>query len=354
MILDKENIKQRPKGIWEGKNIIGIDFSNNPIYETIYGNTYEEVSKILKIKDISYPKRFCLFEEKINEWLEYEKISLKVSTYSYYHTVVDNHIRKELGIIPLNELDNKIISNFINKLYLKHISESTIKQILKILKQIFKFCNLEIKLNMPKSKRKEISILSDDENDILLKYLYNNMNNKNFSILLSIKLGLRIGEVCALKWSNFDLSSGLVKIEKTVERIKNYDTSINSKTRLLLIDAKTDHSIRVLPLSNSLIEIVNKLIKNENKDSFILTSKDNYMDPRTFFNYYKKVLNTCGIKNTYHCLRHTFATKCVDNGLNIKAVSEILGHSNIQTTLSLYVHPDLNKTRDFFNEKLTY
>lgn len=326
----------------------------NSLYEELLDSILDEVKE--KFLNLNNDKtQHFLFNDKLDEWLEYKNITTKKSTYAYYHFIIDKHIRPYFKETEVDYLDKNIVNDFVKyKLSDENISDSTVRQILKVLRQIVRYFKLDIDVMMPKNKKNDICILSEKENKRLLNYLISNLNEESFGIILSMTLGLRIGEVCALRWSNFDIEHELIRIENTVERIKNYDNTSTSKTSLMLMSAKTDNSVRVLPLSHQLISLIKDLKIKCNRNSFILTSSDKFMDPRTFYNHYKKIIEKCNINSNYHCLRHTFATQCINNGLNVKAVSEILGHSNVQTTLSTYVHPNLSKTREFLNEKFTY
>lgn len=295
-----------------------------------------------------------LFEDKIEEWLNYKYLTTKESTYAYYHFVVDKHIRNEFHNLKVSEINKKIVDKYVkDKITNSNLSENTIRQLLKVLKLILKYAKIDVEVISPKNSKKEVTILTPREKKVLSEYLINNMNTESLCILLSLNLGLRIGEVCALKWENINLNNKEIKIDNTIVRLNNYDKEVKTSTILTMVDAKTNTSIRVLPLSNYLIEIIKPLIKNKDKDSFILTSTNKFMDPRTFYNHYKNILKKCGITNNYHCLRHTFATNCIDNGLNIKALSQILGHANVQTTLSTYVHSNIEYTRDFLNNNFS-
>ena len=290
---------------------------------------------------------------KIDEWLKYVGSSVKISTYSYYYNVVDKHIKKKIGHMKIKSLNEFVINNYINSLYTEcNIKDSTIRQIVIILKQIFKFCKIDLEIQLPKVKKRKITVLSEADKKKIKDYLYKNIKEETVGILLSMQLGLRIGEVCALKWKNIDLENGYMYIENTVERVKNFDNFDKRKTKLVLIKAKTDNSVRTLPLSDRLITILKKINCERNDNYFLLTSSEKIADPRSYYNHYQKILRICNVENNYHTLRHTFATDCVDFGINAKALSNILGHSDIKTTLTLYVHPSIKRTKQFLNDNI--
>ena len=164
--------------------------------------------------------------------------------------------------------------------------------------------------------------------------------------------GLRIGEVCALQWTDIDTNKGILYVRRTVQRITNQGGK--TKTKLFVGSPKSKSSIRAIPVPNFLVPIIYTLAQEDPPDAYILTGLINKpLEPRTFQYYFNQVLNVAGIKKTkYHTLRHTFATNCVALGFDIKSLSEILGHSNVSITLNKYVHPTMQQKRlqmDYWN-----
>ena len=183
-------------------------------------------------------------------------------------------------------------------------------------------------------------------------YLFNHLNEISLGILLSLYTGLRIGEVCALQWNDIHLEKEMISIQKTVSRVRNFDAT-DKKTKLLLIDAKTKNSIREIPIHKSLVCLLRKLSVGKKETDFILTSSHKMMDPRNYYNHYQRIIKKCHIAHyNYHSLRHTFATNCIELGLDPKSLSELLGHSDVKITLSLYVHPSLERKKEFINQRL--
>ena len=159
-------------------------------------------------------------------------------------------------------------------------------------------------------------------------------------IVFTMFTGVRIGELCGLRWGDVDLENGYVHIRRTVERIANLDRNTQSKTKVILSEPKTENSIRTIPLPSCLIEYIKTFKSND--DRYLLTATKKYTEPHTYYSRYKTFLRQNDLGDyTFHELRHTFATQCVDMGFDIKSLSEILGHSNVTTTMNLYVHPTL-------------
>ena len=167
-------------------------------------------------------------------------------------------------------------------------------------------------------------------------------------VLLSLLLGIRESEVCGIRFCDIDLNNKVIYINHIISRVKSFNTK--NKTKLIVSTPKTENSKRTLPipekLYNSLLEL-----KRDSKDNYyLLTGTDSFMDPRTFYNHYKRYLNDLNLDYTYHDLRHTFATNCIDIGIDYKTLMELLGHSNITTTMNIYVHPTINSKRDYINK----
>lgn len=356
-----ENIFHRKDGRWEARYISKYNLDGTSKYGYVYGKSYQEVKskRIELLKKLESKQKTntgelkAEFSQKLDDWLEFEKTAIKLSTYSYYISIINKHIRPLLGNLCLVNIDDKIISNFISTKIEEGLKISTVREITVILKQILNFCNLNIKVKMPKAQKNKIDTLSKIDREKLEKYINNNINEFTIGILFSLYCGLRIGEVCALRWADIDFDTNTLYIQRTVTRVCNVSNKDKDKTKLIINDAKTINSIREIPLNRIFVRLLKKFKKAKKMEHFILSSSSMYIDPRNYYNHYKKILKLSGIRDyKYHALRHTFATNCIELGLDPKSLSEILGHSDIKITLSLYVHPSLDVKRDFVNKKL--
>lgn len=294
-----------------------------------------------------------MFQKKliydINNWLDYIKITCKQSTYSNYEYIVNNRIKPTIGNLYKRNINNKFINTYTLNLIDKGLSPKTIKDTLTVLNQILKYANIKVKASCPKVSPQKIKILSSKEQKKLEQYLITNLNARNIGILLSLYTGLRIGEVCALKYKNIDFNKKIIKVENTLIRVKNKDTNGSSKTVVILEPPKTINSIREIPISNVLLSYLSNLRKND--DCFIITGNKYFIEPRNYANYYKKVLKELNINSyNFHALRHTFATRCIEIGSDPKTLSEILGHANIRITLDRYVHPNNTTKKKLLNK----
>ena len=204
--------------------------------------------------------------------------------------------------------------------------------------------NFDLKFNYPKSNNiNHMYVLTKREQNILMEYVLNNINNKSIGILISLLLGIRIGELCALKWEDIDFKKKILHVNKTLQRIYIKDIDKNL-SKVIVSLPKTNSSNRDIPINKELLDILKTL--KTNKEDYILTGNNKNTEPRVYRSYFNTVLKKNSIKRIkFHSLRHTFATNCISLGIDYKTISELLGHSNINTTLNLYVHPRLSQKK---------
>ena len=232
-------------------------------------------------------------------------------------------------------------------------SPSTVKGIVLVLKMIIRYCEKQgwmperkYEITFPKRKEKTSPrVLLLEEEKQLLSWLSENPSLINIGLLICLCCGLRIGEVCALKWEDVDIRQRVIHIRRTVHRIYRQDLS-NHKSELTLGVPKTEDSRREIPISNYLVRILNKVYLDSYPEQYVVSGTRNPMDPQTFRNHFKRVASTLGIPaRKVHSLRHTFATRCIESKCDFKTLSSLLGHADITTTLNLYVHPGLEQKR---------
>lgn len=354
-----ESIFKRKDGRFEGRYIKKY-VDNKAIYGYVYAKTYNECKKKRNLKVINIKinkpikKTNYNLNQLINIWLNNKK-DIKESTYTKYYNVIEEHIKNEIGLIKVNKIDNKIVNEYLNnklnngrKDKQGGLSKNTVYAISNILKQVFKENNINIEMMKISTNIGVGKSLYSNERKELIDHLNEINNNISLGIKLSLILGLRKGEVCGIKLSDIDLDNKVLYINHIVTRIKVFNEY--KKTKLILSTPKTSKSKRILPIPDKLINEL-EIIKNKyNNNYFLLTNSEKYMDPRTYYNYYKKYLNEINLNYTYHDLRHTFATNCVELGIDYKSLMELLGHSSITTTMNVYVHPTINSKRIFINQ----
>ena len=285
------------------------------------------------------------YKKHVIKWLNEKKSYVKESTYANYSYIVYNYIIPYVGNYNVKKLNKKVLQDLILNLHEKSLSNKTIKDIIMVIKsslrKVFeenKIKSFSLKLVYPKEKNiKTMNVLSKNEQHILMEYIIKNISDKNVGILLSLLCGLRIGEVCALKWENIDLENKIIHITKTIQRIyiKENNTILS---KVVITNPKTIKSNRDIPINDFMYEKLINLRKNNNV--FVLSGNAQYIDPRTYRNYFTKILKSLNLRHfKYHALRHTFASNLISLKIDYKTVSELLGHSNISLTLNLYVHP---------------
>ena len=225
------------------------------------------------------------------------------------------------------------------------LSEKTIKDITIVVKGSIKkginegkIKHIELSFNYPRNdKEKSIYILTKQEQKKITNYVLNNCTSKNIGLLISLYSGIRIGELCALQWKDIDFKNNKLYISKTVQRIYIKDKN-ECISKIIITSPKTKNANREIPINKEFLEILKKI--KSDKNNYILSNSDKYIEPRTYRKYFNKILKELKIKQfNFHSLRHTFATNCISLGCDYKTVSELLGHSNVNITLNLYVHP---------------
>lgn len=288
--------------------------------------------------------RKLTFDDISMEWLNIKKKTIKKSTYYKYLYNINKELLPKLKGKIMYELVNYDFDILIDE-FAKELAPKTISDILIVLRAILQYavdkykCNIKVKnIKAPKQVSEPLIILSREEREKLENYCINKNNLRTIGILICLNTGIRIGELCALKWENIDLEKKELYIRETIQRV--YDAQ-KQKTIVIKDKPKTQNSIRNIPISTKLYNILNE-IKDEHKpeEYFLTGDTSKFVEPRNYQNTFKSILRKSKIKTNYkfHILRHSFATECIRVGMDIKALSEILGHSNIQITLKIYVH----------------
>lgn len=360
-----ENIYKRKDGRWEGRFIKGYDLSGKARYGYVYAHSYSDVKIKLnqeKITLLTSPDSVgkILYRDLISAWLSSMKINVKESTYARYYQLAHNHIIPWLGKYLIDRITNQTIDEYVAHLIGRGrkdgkggLSSKTISDIISLVKRSFDYallngyrviCNLS-KLTIKKT-RKEMRVLSRSEQERLAHVLTMDIDLTKFGILICLYTGIRIGELCALKWEHFDFENEVIKIRQTMLRIQNVHENCERKTKLIISNPKSNSSIRDIPIPKIILFYAKQFAGTSS--AFILTGTcDKFIEPRTIQNRFYNYIRICEIeKANFHSLRHTFATRCVEIGFDTKSLSEILGHANVNITLDRYVHSSLELKRD--------
>jgi len=354
-----ENIYKRKDGRWEGRFIKEYGVNRKALYGYVYGKTYNEVRQKLRkaqVKELSPQlpsnQSATTYNDLLKLWLASVRINVKESTYARYYQLVSTHISPTLGKYDIEKIGTPMIEHYIGSL-LKNgrldgtggLSAKSVSDILTIIKSSFAYakdndyavrCKIE-KVSV-KKPTPDMRVLSASEQSALKEFLLCDMDLSQFGVLLSLYTGIRIGELCALRWEHLKLDAGILEVRETMQRVKNLSNSEDTKTRIIITEPKSECSVRDIPLPQFIIEIARQF--ESAPETFVLTGSPNtFIEPRTLQYRFQKYIQACGIKDAnYHSMRHTFATRCIEIGFDIKSLSEILGHANVNITLNRYVH----------------
>lgn len=355
-----ENIYKRKDGRWEGRYVKGRD-GKKAIYGYVYSKSYSEVKKQLILKRAEYAReenkpsastiKDALFSELSEIWLRSIQASVKDSTWIKYKNILNRSLVPRIGNTNLSEIDYSVVSALCNDLMesggkgQSGLAAKTVADALSLTKAVIKYASrmkymtdhtaLDVSV---KVKNAPLRVLSVQEQQILIAKLTEDLDLTGLGIYICLFTGIRVGELCALTWDDISFENNMIHIHRTMQRIQTPDGE--TKTTILIAEPKSQCSIRDIPIAGTLRE---KLDQQNIKEGYVLTGKKNkYVEPRTMQNRFKVIMEQCGIRDAhFHMLRHTFATRCVEVGFDVKSLSEILGHANVSITLNQYVHPSM-------------
>jgi integrase len=292
-----------------------------------------------------YETQGTTFFDLVEMWKTHTKPFVKKSTFGTYLNLLERHVTPIFGqytfMIPEDDVQDFVIKKIEGGLSVK-----SVKDIIVLLSTILKFGRRKnlfrhepFQLRYPKAEKRKIMVLTKYEQKKIMDHIKKAPTPKGIGVLLALGTGMRIGEICGLTWGDIDTVRAVVYVNRTYQRIYEMDTP-ERKTEVLMGSPKTPSSCRDIPLNKFLLDIIKPYIKKSPKNFFVLTDNERPTEPRNYRDYYNKLIKTLNIEDmNFHALRHTFATRCIESGCDVKTVSVLLGHSNIATTLNLYVHP---------------
>ena len=377
-----ENVFQRKDGRYEARYIKGRRADGRPLYGFCYGRTYEEakgkadrareeIGQAKKPEAGQRPDMACFCDR----WLSANSARLKPSSRAKYRTDIENHIKPFFGEKLPGEILPEEIDGFTRSLLTgKGLSPKTVRSILTLFHSILSYTGKrsggklpDVEITYPKSFRKNTRVLDEKEESALVQLLAREMDAYKFGVYLALRTGMRIGEICALRWCDISFEAAAISVCHTALRLPRGNVCqadpdrpsaaagddggalALSRTELVIGTPKSESSLRLIPLMPDIATLCERF-RPEEPEAFLLTGTDRCMDPRKLQRHLKKYLEECGIPEAhFHTLRHTFATRCVEAGFDVKTLSEILGHSNIGITMNLYVHPNLDLKRENMN-----
>lgn len=347
------NIYKRKDGRWEGRYKCGYSSDGKAKYRSVYAKSYSAVKELLDQKKNEQDKGCsckCTVGELLCLWLDDERNKVKESTYANYAMKLQKHILPRFAGMKYDALTAHHLNDFIREKLNSGLSEKYVSDIVVLMKSAAKFGSRNYNypnkiefVTLPKTADKiQKPLLNLGEQQRLQEELINHQSTSNVGILLASVTGIRIGELCALKWSDIDLEKSILTVSSTVQRVCNVD---KKGTRLVISSPKSRSSIRQIPLPDFIISIL-KTAKTTD-DSYILSGTHKLVEPRTLQYRFKSLLKQLSLPYvSFHKLRHQFATRCVELGFDVKTLSEILGHHSVEVTLNRYVHSSIERKRD--------
>ena len=349
-----ENIRKRKDGRWEGRFQVYSEEKGKKIYRSVYGHTYNEVREklttqknLLKNIPADSKNRVDLqnisFIDVAEEWLTEIKNKRKLSTYVKYNTIYHNHIENIFNGTLLSDITDVFVKEKLSD----QLSDSLCKSIYCVMNQILKFASKRQSIVVPVLSKpsvavqnKTVKVLNQSEQKKLISALYHEMDLFKMAVMICMLTGLRLGELCALKWSDIDFDNKILIVSRTVQRL----TVEEQQTKTILVETvpKSECSQREIPLSDTAMA----LLTTYQNDKEYVFGGDKPLEPRTMQYHFKKILEEADVTDkNFHILRHTFSTNCIQGGTDVKSLSEMLGHSDVQITLNRYVHPSMDSKR---------
>ena len=335
-----ENIYKRKDGRWEGRYIRGRTPAGKAEYGYVYAKSYAACREKRRRMEDALPQKPMLTGEmsvcQAAEFFLSERCgALKASTIGRYEYMIQHYIVPELGTLLLRDLTAEKLSAFFSRLQDRGLSCKSTRDVGVLLKTIFKVakksCHCDCpgrEAELPAYRSKKIEVFCDHEIALLAQKILEAPDITGLCILLVLNTGLRLGEICALRKSDIDFRSGFLRIERSVARVRDA-----SGTHLVVQSPKSSSSVRLVAIPNDMLELLKTATRSIREDNYLLANTDMPMEPRTL--HYRN----------FHALRHTYATRCMENGVDIKSLSELLGHADVRTTLQTYIHSSLAHKR---------
>lgn len=281
---------------------------------------------------------------------------MKGASFSTYENLLHNHVLPAFG--DATSISEETLQAFVLEKLDGGFSLSTVQLMVLIVRMVLRhgatlgLCerpSWSIKYPSQTHHRHFMKVFSLQDQSKMLVAVQTKISARKLGIFIALATGMRIGEICALQWGDIDLAAGVIHVRRSLERIYTPHGD-GTRSRLVLGSTKTGSSVRDIPIADDLANQLAKMSKGKRSNDFILTNGPKPTEPRSYRNFFNLFLDELGIpRKNFHALRHSFATRCIEAGFDPKTVSTLLGHSNISTTLDLYVHPSFDKKKACVN-----
>lgn len=361
-------IRKRKDGSWEARIQIGTNEMGKPKIKAFYAKTQSEVKS--KLKD--YKKEIALginevsrlkVSEYIDHWLRlYKYNSIKRSSYDRLESIFEHHVKNTIGQFQMGNISTIDIQKLINEKS-EYLSYSSVKKIVDLLNPCFSHAlilgdigkNPMLGVVMPKQssmkvQTKVVEEYSEDDIKKIIDVIDSTFTKScklyRYSPIYQFMLntGLRAGETLALTWDKIDFDKKTVTVDSNISYVNNRDDKVKTKKVIIFTDTKTKNGTRVIPLNKKAIAALNEIItrnevQNIKSEYVVCDLNGNYVTPRNFQRTLDSLLKRANVEHTgLHALRHTFGSRALRNGVEIKVVSELMGHGNINITYNKYIH----------------
>lgn len=359
------SITKLKNGLWMGRVTIGRKKDGKQDRKSLYGNTRAEVSsKMIALQNEIQTGNHISTNMTLAQWLttwlkEYKAINLKPKTYDVYETQMVCNVIPDIGNIALKDLKQQDFQRFYNKKYNNGngLSSATIRKIHNIINSALNQAvendlmhkNVGKNVQLPKLVKPQVKAFTLQEQILFFEAakdyrLYN-------AFVVNVDTGLRAGELLALTWNDIDLENGLIRVNKNVISVKNRDEDADTKNKTIVQNSpKTEASNRTIPLTKRSLDILKEMYKNKTTDIVFPSEKNTYISLRNYQRTFYKALEKAGLeKCSPHVLRHSFVTRCFERNVQMKVISEMVGHAKLAHTTDIYTHIMLDIKRDAVN-----
>jgi len=347
------NIYFRKDGRWESRISNGKkDGKRRFLY--VFARTKEQcIEKVKTIYKQNRPQGYCniTLTDLFSEWHRSILHRVKESTAANYIMKASKHILPAFGDLPVGDITADCIYSFISEKQQAGFAPRYIADMVVLMKSVFRYAERTYQIAnpldgiiLPKKKQPEIQLLDEVEQKTLQQYIGQHQNRSTLGVAIALTGGLRIGEICPLQWRDVDLEKRIFSVTKTMQRIQC--PTETSKTKLIITDPKSESSRRKIPIPDCLMSFLLKFKGQPNE--YVLTGTEKPIEPRAMQYRFRTILKNAKLPSIhFHALRHIFASNCIKLGFDVKALSELLGHSSVEITLNRYVHSSFDQKREY-------